>query len=322
MIEIQEQVPLDVRNWFKTGGKARYYTRPSSIHEWHEAITFARSRNLPITILGEGANVLVADDGINGLVIHPQEKEIDSYSIASQPDAIWFRASAGTTLETLIAFALDNNAVGIEDLSGIPGSVGGATYMNAHYFEHYFGNVVVEATIIHMHTGEIKEVDHDWFNFGYDFTTLHQEPYAIVDVVVKLKKVTPLEAAYAKGRSFEIVRHRKHRYPYERTCGSFFKNFDQTDKNLIVVNEKPVTAVAYYLDALGLKGTLRVGGASISSKHANMIVTSPGATSADIVALARKMQEAVWKAYGLLPKSECVMLGFGAYPLHESIVTD
>ena len=132
----------------------------------------------------------------------------------------------------------------------------------------------------------------------------------------RLKKGSDLEAAFSKGRSFEIIRQRARRYPKERTCGSFFRNFLPEE-----VCGK-VSSVAFYLDKIGVKGTLSKGQAVVSRKHANMLETKEGATSADVVALAREMQKLVYKNFGLVPVPECRFLGFPSFPLYTKDTID
>lgn len=309
---IQQNIPLRHKNWFQTGGCAQYYTEPTTSQEFKDALLYAHKNSLMVTMLGQGANVLISDAGVNGLIIHPQLKHITIFHVDDTNSLV--TAGAGITIEELIIYCLDNNISGLEEFSGIPGSIGGATYINLHYFQFLFSNFIVSATIIHRLTGELVTVDNAWFNFGYNQSTLMNHEYYVVDVTFTLKRITDLEVAYARGRSVEIIRHRKARYPYKNTCGSFFRNFHDNEVTL-ESNGKKVIWVAYYLDKIGIKGALSVGGASVSHQHANMIVTNDTTTSSDVVELARTMQQMVYDAYGILPQSECLMLGFKEYPL-------
>ena len=308
---ITQYVSLANKNWFCTGGSARWYSEPQTIQECSEAIVWAHAHAIPLFFLGLGANTLVSDNGFDGLVIKIGIKTI---TMREDADSVFVTAGAGATIEELIQYSLEHNAIGMEEFSGIPGTVGGSVFINIHYFEFFIARFLTEAQLVHTVDGSICTVDKEWFNFGYDYTTLHTQPYAVISATFALKKCTATESAYAAGRSYEIIRHRTHRYPSVYTCGSFFKNFDEKDIT-VLINGKKITAIAYYLDKLGLKGTLSCGGASVSTKHANMIVSSPRATTADIVAVARIMQQSVYEAYGLMPQSECRFLGFDKNPL-------
>jgi UDP-N-acetylmuramate dehydrogenase len=311
-LSIQRDIPLKEKNWFKTGGSAQYYCEPRTSCEFQEALEYARENHLEIFVLGDGANILVSDEGFKGLVIHPQVKDI---TFIDSEDGCFLTAGAGIKIEDLITYCLNNNISGLEEFSGIPGTVGGSTYINLHYYQFLLSHFLVKATIIHKKTGELQEVDNAWFNFGYNQSTLMNDEHYVVNVTFKLKRISDLEVAYARGRSVEIIRHRVSRYPSKNTCGSFFRNF-HNDEVTLVSNGKKVIWVAYYLDKIGVKGALKVGGAIVSHQHANMLVTNDTATSADIVNLARTMQEMVQKEFGILPKTECLMVGFKEYPLH------
>ncbi len=310
-ILIQTDIPLRDKNWFKTGGPAKFYCQPTNAAEFQQALHFAQEKKLEVFVLGSGANILISDEGFDGLVIHPQLKTI---TIENKEDFCFLTAGSGMSIEELIPYCLDHNIGGLEEFSGIPGTVGGATYINLHYFQFLFSHFLVEATVIHKTTGELKEVDHAWFNFGYNQSTLMNHEYYVVNATLKLKKITDIEVAYARGRSVEIIRHRVSRYPSKNTCGSFFRNFHDNEVTLIY-NGKKAIWIAYYLDKVGVKGALTIGGASVSHQHANMLVTNETATSIDVINLARKMQELVQKEFGILPQAECLMVGFSKYPL-------
>ncbi|HJZ23781.1 MAG TPA: UDP-N-acetylmuramate dehydrogenase [Candidatus Babeliales bacterium] len=313
---IQEDVTLAEKNWFKTGGRARYYAAPHTVIEFKEAITFGQIQKLDSFVLGSGANILICDDGFEGLVIHPKlsKMNIESNMEITDKNMILVTAQAGVTMEDLINWCLDHNILGLEEFSGIPGTVGGSVFINLHYYQFLISQFLVSAQIIHKETSELKNVTNDWFKFGYDISSLYNQPYYLVQATFKLRSASDLEVAYARGRATEIIRHRKNRYPYKNTCGSFFRNFHENEVTL-ENNGKKVIWAAYYLDNVGVKGSLRVGMASVSHQHANMIVTQEGATSQDVINLAREMQELVYKKFGVILKSECRLVGFTQCPL-------
>jgi UDP-N-acetylmuramate dehydrogenase len=309
---IESNVPLRDKNWFKTGGNARYFCQPSTSEQFQEAVHFARDNQLPIFILGEGANILVSDDGFDGLVIQPQLKAITPKSYSASHTLV--EAAAGVSFQTLIDWCLDNHITGLEEFSGIPGSVGGSVYINIHYFEFLLSHFLVSATLIHKSMGTIISVTADWFNFGYNKSTLQNQEYYLLTATFKLKNATNLEAAYAKGRRDEIIRHRKQRYPNSHTCGSFFRNFLDHEVTLMSAGKKLIY-VAYYLDKIGVKGQLSVGDAIVSYQHANMLVNRGNATTQDIIQLARTMQNLVKEQFGIIPQTECILVGFKENPL-------
>lgn len=306
-MKIQQNISLKNKNWFKTGGNSKYYCQPKTDNDFVESIIFANQNKLKIFILGKGANILISDDGFDGLTINPQSgittinKEIVT-------------AETGVEIQDLIDYCLDNNIVGLEDFSNIPGTIGGATYINIHYFDKFLSDFLIDAKVINKKTSKIINVDKDWFNFGYDQSTLQKKEYFLLSARFKLKKADNLETAYAKGRRDEIIRYRNRQYPTQNSCGSFFRNFHKNEVSL-KINNKKMIFVAYYLDKLGIKGNLKIGNAQVSYKHANMIVTTDNATSDDVIKLAQKIQVLSLKNFNVLPKAECQFIGFKNYPL-------
>ncbi len=305
---IQENIPLGDKNWFGTGGNAQYFATPKNHDEFSQALNFAHAHKRPITLIGQGANMLISDDGVEGLVIQPNLNNITII------DDQLVTAGAGVTMQDLINFCLDHNLIGLEEFSGIPGTVGGSVFINLHYFQFLLSHFLVSAHVMHQQTGEIINVDNTWFNFGYNDSTLHHKPYYVLDATFKLTKVSEIECAYARGRSAEIIRHRTARYPSKNTCGSFFRNFHAHEVSL-ESNGKKMIHVAYYLDKIGVKGALKVGNAMVSWQHANMIVNCGNATTQDIVDVARKMQKLVKEHFGIMPQTECRLVGFKHFPL-------
>ncbi len=349
---IQHNIPLADKNWFRTGGPAKYYCEPQTELEFQQALAFANEQNLEIFVLGDGANILVSDEGFDGLVIRPRLKKIDVRSLRTlrasgeendslhtieldiknsdnltvRPEPakdrngsdIYVTAQSGVTMPELILHCLDHNILGLEEFSGIPGTVGGSVYINLHYFQFLLAQFLVSARVINKKTGVIETVDNTWFAFGYDYSTLHNHEYYLIDATFKLRTGTDLEIAYARGRRIEIIRHRESRYPKQGTCGSFFRNFHDHEVTLMSGGKKMIY-VAYYLDKIGVKGALKIGDAQVSYQHANMLVNLGNATSQDLIDVARKMQELVFEQFGVLPQPECELVGFRENPLHTHI---
>src|SRR5690242_10059614 len=175
---ILTDVPLHDKNWFKTGGCARFYCEPETAQQFCLALQYAQKHSLDIFILGQGANILISDDGFDGMVIKPRINTIDIISV--NDFQVLVKAGSGTTMPALIDFCLDNNIIGLEEFSGIPGTVGGSVYINLHYFEFLLAQFLLSAEIIHKKTGIIRTVDASWFNFGYDDSELQKKDYFLV----------------------------------------------------------------------------------------------------------------------------------------------
>ncbi len=302
---IEQNVSLADKNWFQTGGLAKFFAEPTTAAEFEQALKFAQKNKLEIFMLGQGANILISDDGFDGLVIRPQIKEMSF--VQHDATMAYVKAGAGVTFHDLILYCLDRNLLGLEEFSGIPGTVGGSVYINLHYYEFLLEQFLVHAQIIHKATGEIITVDPTWFKFGYDQSRLQEKEYFLVSATFQLKHATDLEVARARGRREEIIRHRERRYPTVRTCGSFFRNFLPSE---VANTDKKLIYVAYYLDKLGVKGELCIGDAIVSHQHANMIVNRGKATSTDIIKLVQLMQNMVFDQFGIKPQAECQLIGF------------
>lgn len=311
---IKNNVSLADKNWFETGGCAKHYAEPRSIEDLKEVSVYARSYNIPVCVLGSGANVLINDAGIDGLVIRSKINDIFFTTCPDNKDVAFVHAGSGILIEELISYCFDNGIIGLEEFAGIPSTVGGAVFINLHYFNFLISDFFVSGVVYDTHKNEIFTAPKEWFNFGYDQSMLHDKKYMLVSALFKLKKVTEYDIAFARGRAHEIIRHRTQRYPYKGTCGSFFRNLHD-DETSLMINGKKMIFSAYYLDQVGVKGSLKIGNASVSHKHANMIVNNGGATSVDIIHIAREMQRLVYEKYNVMLKPECELLGFKEYPL-------
>jgi UDP-N-acetylmuramate dehydrogenase len=309
---MQRDISLKNKNWFNTGGAARYYAEPITVDQYQKLFCWAQEYNQPITILGAGANVLIADTGINGLTIKPHTQTIGvTEHIGS---AVHVQAGAGCSMDTLIEWCLTHNIIGLEEFSGIPGTVGGSVYINLHYYQFLLEHFLHTARVIDIKTGTLITVPVEWFQFGYDISRLQDKQHILFDATFKLTSTDTLGTMYARGRRIEIMRHRTARYPSKNTCGSFFRNFLPAEVTL-ESNGKKMIYVAYDLDKIGAKGTLSVGDAIVSYQHANMLVNKGNATTDDIVKLARTLQTMVTDQFGIIPQPECQLLGFDECPL-------
>ncbi len=304
---IQKNISLREKVWFKTGGKSKFYSEPQNIEDLKTTLQFARKNRLPLFILGSGANVLISDKGFNGLTVKPLLSKI-----SFKKNLVI--AECGTILSDLIATTINQQLIGLEDFAGIPSTIGGAFYFHLHYFDKFISNFLHAAQIIDLNTLEIYTVPPEWFEFGYDKSKLQNKKFMLLSVTLKLKKVSKIQAAYAKGWADAIEKERKFRYPTTNTCGSFFKNFSKEEINFKISNQK-ITSVAYYLEKIGVKGSLKIGGAFVSHKHANMIETDSSANSKDIIKVAKLMQTMVFEKYKIVPQPECQLIGFDKYPL-------
>lgn len=299
-MKILENISLKPYTSFKIGGPARFFCDAKSSLEIAESLEFARGKKLPVFLLGLGANILMSDDGFPGLVIRQQNDKI------SVKDNI-IEAEAGITIEKLIEKSLSENLIGVEDFSGIPSSLGGALYINLHYFDAFMGPLVRSALILNKETLETEKVEPEWFGYGYDDSKLKKDKrYVLLEAELELKKVSEYQKYEAIGKSKEIIRTRKYKYPSEPSVGSVFQNLsleEQKQKGL------PTRAVAYLIDLCGLKGK-RVGDAMLSHRHANMIINTGNAKASEVLELAEIIKQNVKDRFGVELRFEMELVGF------------
>jgi len=299
-MKIQEKVILKPYTTFKIGGPARFFCEPMNSDEVIEALNFAKENNISAFVLGLGANILVSDNGFQGLVVRQRNETIsikDNFIIAQ----------AGAVVESLINTALAENLIGFEDFSGIPSSVGAALYINLHYFDAFIANLVRSALVLNKETLKVRDVDSSWFNFNYDNSRLKtDEDYVLLEAKFELKKVDDYTKHEAIGKSKEIIRTRKYKYPSEPSVGSIFQNLNSEEQKQYGL---PTRSVAYLIDVCGLKGT-RVGDALLSHRHANMIVNVGDARAEHVLELAQIIKEKVKERFDTDLRFEVQLVGF------------
>ncbi len=299
-MKILENVSLKPYTNFKIGGNAYYFCEPENKEEIMQSLEFANENNLPTFILGLGANILVSDEGFPGLVIRQRNEEL------YVEDEI-IKASSGTTMENLIGKALAENLIGMEDFSGIPSTVGGALYINLHYYDSFIGPLIKSALVVNKNTLRLEEVDKSWFGFGYDTSKLkNNKDFMLIEAEFLLRKVGDNEKYEAIGKSREIIRTRFYKYPQEPSVGSVFQNLTNEEKEK---HNLPTRSVAYLIDVCGLKGK-RIGDAMISPRHANIIINVGSATAKDVINLADLVKHTIKERFDIDLRFEMELVGF------------
>lgn len=277
--------PLSSLCGYKTGGNALIYAEPNSLKTLCECIDYIKSKGLPYKIIGNGTNLLISDKGYNGAVISLKKISGIEYYKGGE-----IKAHAGTNLSTLIDFCANNGFTGLEPLSGIPATVGGAVAMNAGAFLTCISDrvTVVEA----IRKGRLIRYDKSLCRFSYRKSRFLTSSDVIVSVRFLFGKDKGNNILQKKEEYLVI---RKKLQPFGRTCGSVFKN-----------------PKGYYAGELIERATLkgvRIGGAQISNKHANFIVAKEGCTSNDIYRLINLVKFEVFKRYGVKLIEEIEYLG-------------
>lgn len=268
---VKADEPLAPLTWFRLGGPAAHLARPTDVAEVAGLLRRARELGLPARVLSGGSNVLVRDEGFPGLVLHLESPVFSDVAIAGNRVV----SGAAVPLTALISQTARAGLAGLEVLTGIPGTVGGALRGNAGGRQGAIGNFVRSVTVL-GEDGEIRTRARDDLMFGYRDSDL-DEP-VILAAEFELVPEDP-EAVVKRMRRVWIIK--KENQPYgHQSSGCIFKN------------PTPEISAGALVEGAALKGT-RVGGAEVSDRHANFIVAHPGATSADVLALIEQIRRRV-----------------------------
>ncbi len=293
---VRHEEPLAPLTTFKVGGPAEWLVETRSADELMRVVAVARRFDLPLTILGGGSNLLVADKGVRGVVARVRGGEVRR----QEPNIV--TADAGVTINGLVRWTITHGLAGLESWAGTPGTIGGAIYGNAHFGSAMIGDLVSRVTVA-ARDGSVYEIDGAEMEFGYDTSRLQRtrEILLTADFVV-----THGESSALRRTARESLAFRKHTQPLHMpSAGCIFQNPDPRRDRLPA--DVPYSAGAL-VDRAGLKGA-RIGGALVSPGHANFIVNDGGATAADIRALIERCRAAVFERFGVQLKEEIVCIG-------------
>ncbi len=302
MLNIKEQVLLKDYTTFKIGGPADYFVVVKNLEELKEAIAFAQRRKLAILALGGGTNILISDAGFRGLVIKLDLQEL--YFIDQE-----LAVGAGVAVAYLLNKSLEQGLVGLEFLAGIPGTVGGAIRGNAGTYGLAMSDVVTEITYLDENY-QVQTCRGADCHFAYRHS-IFKEIKAII-VVAKLKLVKG-DVAAARQMVKERLQYRQDTQPNEPSAGCIFKNieFKEVDleklKALGVEVEKfakhQKIPTSYLIERADLKGRT-IGGAQVSTKHANYIVNTGDATAEQVIMLLSFIKQQIRDKYGVQLQEE------------------
>lgn len=286
--DITPAVPLSELTTFKIGGACEALVTLPDANACRTVIQYLRGQTIPFTLIGRGSNLLASDAGYRGVIL--KLGGALASEISEQDGMI--TCGAGESLKNLCLFALEHSLTGLEFAYGIPGSVGGAVFMNAGAYDGEFSQVLHSVTILDE-MGEIRTLDASELHLGYRHSVFMEQPWMILQASVQLKTG---EHSAIQEKMQDLLGRRKSKQPLEYpSAGSTFK--------------RPVGSYASKLiDECGLKG-YTVGGAQVSEKHAGFVVNRGGATFADVMAVCRHVQETVQAQTGFILELEPEILG-------------
>ena len=287
---ITRDIPMNMHTTFKTGGNADYYALPSDYNDIIKLLKFTRKHSIPVFILGGGANILVSDKGIRGLII-----DMKNISKVNFQDGIC-TAEAGFSISNLAKASAEKNLKGLDFIYGMPGSVGGAVWMNARCYDTSISDILISVDYldenIELQKLEIADIH---TNFTYKHSPFQNSNKVILSASFKLEKGIKKEI-FKKMYMHEKDREAKGHYKYP-SAGSVFKN-----------NRSFGKPTGRIIDSLGLKGYSK-GEAEIALFHGNIIVNKGQATSKDIRTIISYTQSTVNEKLGLKLEPEIQFIG-------------
>ncbi|MBI2222900.1 MAG: UDP-N-acetylmuramate dehydrogenase [Acidobacteria bacterium] len=293
---VARQAPLAPMTTFKVGGPADWLVETRSPGELRDVLALARREGLPVTVIGGGSNLLVADRGIRGIVIRPRGGEV--HCVADNR----IRADAALTINGLVRWTISHSLAGLELWAGTPGTVGGAVYGNAHFRGRLMGDLVLRTAVISI-DGRLAELDRAEMEFAYDRSRLQRTREILIWAEFA---VSPGGPAALRETARQSLAYRKRTQPLDLpSAGCIFQNPDPAVDR--VPDGIPHSAGAL-IDRAGLKGR-RVGGAQVSDTHGNFIVNDHHATAAEIRRLVEECKDGVRRAFGVELREEIVSLG-------------
>lgn len=309
-LQIQKNIPLAPLTTFRVGGNALAYTSVYSAQEISEALEYAKQEEISAMILGGGSNVLFADSGFPGIVIH-----IVSAGIERLGDTLV--AYAGASLQEVVFKAGEAGFAGLEKLSGIPGSLGGAVRGNAGAFGSEISDCIQSVTAVNLKTGLVKYFRREDCQFRYRSSFFKEHPHwAIISAEFSFaESKSPEELAFIRK---QIQEKREQKHPQDAWCaGSFFMNPFVNNQELLSEFEQETghrskdgkLPAGWLINYVGLRGK-KIGGAQMSPLHPNYLINTGNAKAEDIVMLASLVKTRVRDELGIRLQEEVQLMGF------------
>ena len=278
--------PLKYHTYTKMGGIADLFIIPTSYEETAFVVRYAYEQGIPLSLLGNGSNLVVRDGGIRGIVLSFEKLtdiSVEGHELVAQSGAAIIEASR-------VAYA--HQLSGLEFACGIPGTIGGALIMNAGAYGGEVKDCLHSATVL-TRQGELLNISHDELELGYRTSCFSKKEYIILEGRFALTEGDP---ALIKEVMDDLTHKRETKQPLEYpSCGSVFKRPEGYFAGKLIQDSN-------------LQGT-RIGGAEVSKKHAGFIVNVENASASDYIALIRHVQETVQEKFGILLETEVKIIG-------------
>jgi UDP-N-acetylmuramate dehydrogenase len=275
-VNLRDNEPLSRHTSLRLGGPARYFAEPRNYAELKLLLSEAKRDNIPILIIGSGSNILVSDSGVNAFVIRLARGDFSKIAYSGKS----VHSGCGVRINRLLNFFVKSGLTGLEFLSGIPGTVGGALAMNAGAWSRAIGDKLLDVTVMD-YSGKVKTLSGNKIKFGY-----RSSPLSKFIILEGTFKVSPARRSLVRAEIKGYLEKRKITQDLSRpSAGCIFKNPQGLSAGKLI-------------DACGLKGKI-CGGARISDKHANFILNADKAKARDILRLIKLIQDKVRAEYGI-----------------------
>jgi UDP-N-acetylmuramate dehydrogenase len=294
---------MSLHTTFRIGGPADFYVVAREPERLVGALRAGRELGLPVFLLGGGSNLLVSDAGLRGLVVRNACDRIEFEGTVA-------RVESGADFLEFIGRCRDHSLAGLEFAAGVPGTIGGALHGNAGCYGRDIGSHVIDCTHVTPDGAKIETRPAAWYEFTYRDSRLKRDPKVLLSCRLQLAPGERAAIQHEMDEKLEIRRVRHPDWRTEPTAGSYFKNLPP-DWQIPGAKHSPGTrrvAAGQLLEDCGCRG-LRVGGAMVFAKHANIIVNAGGATAADVLALAAIMKSRVRERFGVTLEEEVLFLG-------------
>lgn len=302
-LEILTDQPI--ATWFGIGGRAKRLARPTSLEQLAECVRLDPN----LRVLGDGANLLVADEGVDELVVSLNSGVFGDFTIglADARGYATVSAGAGVHMFKLINATVEAGLTGLENLAGIPASVGGALVMNAGGKYGSTGDYVRSVQAI-ARDGERRTINRNQIDFNYRHCSLAQERAIVAGVDFRLRRA---DIAIVKAKLKEVTEYKKGTQPLNaNSAGCCFKNPTLTEDLPGIGTTGTRVSAGMLIDKAGCKGFSR-GGATVSDQHANFVVAGPGCRAADVIEVMRECRARVQAKFGVQIEPEVVIWGAG-----------
>ncbi|MCD6149949.1 UDP-N-acetylmuramate dehydrogenase [bacterium] len=308
MINVQKNVPLAPYATFKIGGPAKFFTEVKNEKELIKALAYAEKNGLECFVLAGGSNVLISDNGFNGLVIKIRDTR---YAIRDTR----VECGAGILLSEIVSKTAKAGLSGLEWAAGIPGTIGGAVRGNAGAFGGCMADAVEKVRVVVQGKPQAVNYKLQECKFGYRSSIFKEKQNIIIlSVILKLKKGN---AEKIQQRVESIIIKRKEKQPRFPSAGSFFKNPIVNDEKIIKKFESDTglkmkdnkIPAGWLIEEAGLKGK-KIGGAQVSKKHSNFIINTGGATAEDVIMLASIIKQRIRSVFNIQLMEEAQLVGF------------